>query len=196
MGTVLTTALDPTAARTVAGISSERFDEIVRQHQRRVYRVLFLLLKDDDAAGTLTQECFLRAYRNRASFRGECRIETWLLRIAVNLSRDYGKSRRVWFWRKLIGLEEGQTNTDASRFHALQPSPERVLLAREKLAAVWTAVASLSQQQRTIFLLRFAEEMPLAEIAEVLQLRVGTIKAQLFRATAKVRATVGEKSCA
>ena len=196
METVLTTTLNTPVERTIEGISSEQFDEIVRQHQRRVYRVLFLLLKDDDAAGTLTQECFLRAYRKRAGFRGECKIETWLLRIAVNLSRDYGKSRRVWFWRKLIGLDEGETNDNANRFHAPQPSPERVLLARERLAAVWSAVASLSPQQRTIFLLRFAEEMPLAEIGEVLQLRVGTIKAQLFRATAKVRETVGEKSCA
>jgi RNA polymerase sigma-70 factor, ECF subfamily len=182
--------------RKCEGISSEGFDEIVKLHQRRVYRVLFLLLKDDDAAGTLTQECFLRAYRRRASFRGECRIDTWLLRIAVNLSRDYGKSRRVWFWRKLSGLEEEESSAKgATQFASSQPSPERVLLAREQLAAVWIAVASLSQQQRTIFLLRFAEEMPLAEIAEVLQLKVGTIKAQLFRATAKLRETVKEKSC-
>jgi RNA polymerase sigma-70 factor (ECF subfamily) len=191
VGTVLTTAIHAPAEGSIEGISSEGFDEIVKRHQRRVYRVLFLLLKDEDAAGTLTQECFLRAYRKRGSFRGECSIETWLLRIAVNLSRDYGKSRRVWFWRKFIGLEATGASADKPRqFPSSQPSPERVVLAREQLAAVWTAVASLSQQQRAIFLLRFAEEMPLAEIAEVLQLKVGTIKAQLFRATAKLRETV------
>ena len=191
MGTVLTTALNPPVEGTIEGISSDGFDEIVKRHQRRVYRILFVLLKDADAAGTLTQECFLRAYRKRASFRGECRIETWLIRIAVNLARDYGKNRRIRFWRKLIGLEETEASADRPRqFPSSQPSPERVLLAREQLAAVWTTVASFSQQQRAIFLLRFAEEMPLAEIAEVLQLKVGTIKAQLFRATAKLRETV------
>jgi len=173
---------------------AKNFDEIIRQHQRRVYRVLYLLLKDVDAADTLTQECFLRAYRKLGSFRGECRIETWLLRIAVNLARDHGKSRRTSFWRRLIGLEEAEGSETAPRqFRGSQPSPERVLLAREELKAVWAAVANLSQQQRTIFLLRFAEEMSLAEIAVILRLRTGTVKAHLFRATAKVRETVREK---
>ena len=196
METAITTALNSPVAKGKEAISSRSFDEIIRQHQRRVYRVLYLLLKDADAADTLTQECFLRAYKKREGFRGECRIETWLLRIAVNLARDHGKSRRAWFWRRLIGLEDAEgSETVPRQFPGSQPSPERVLLAREELEAVWAAVASLSQQQRTIFLLRFAEEMSLAEIAAILSLSVGTVKAHLFRATAKVRETVKEKSC-
>ena len=71
--TVLTTALSSPATDKAEAISTERFDEIMRQHQRRVYRVIFLLVRDADTADTLTQECFLRAYQKRASFRGECR---------------------------------------------------------------------------------------------------------------------------
>jgi RNA polymerase sigma-70 factor (ECF subfamily) len=194
--TVLTTALNPLVGEANEAISPANFDAVIRQHQRRVYRVLYLLLKDADAADTLTQECFLRAYRKLASFRGECRIDTWLLRIAVNLARDYAKSRRASFWRRLVGLEDIEAcRSDSSQIHGSQPSPERVLLAREELEAVWAAVASLSQQQRIIFLLRFAEEMSLAEVAAILDLSVGTVKAHLFRATAKVRGTVREKSC-
>ena len=196
METAITTALNSPVAKEEEAISSKSFDEIIRQHQRRVYRVLYLLLKDADAADTLTQECFLRAYKKRESFRGECRIETWLLRIAVNLARDHGKSRRASFWRRLIGLEDAEgSETVPRQFPGSQPSPERVLLAREELEAVWAAVASLSQQQRIIFLLRFAEEMSLAEVAAILDLSVGTVKAHLFRATARVRETVREKSC-
>ena len=194
METALTTGLNPAVEKARESISSERFDEIIRQHQRRVYRVLYLLLKDADVADTLTQECFLRAYRKLDSFRGECRIETWLLRIAVNLARDHGKNRRTSFWRRLIGLEEAG-GTETGQLHGSEPSPERVLLAREEVKAVWAALASLSQQQRTIFLLRFAEEMGLGEIAAILGLQVGTVKAHLFRATAKVRETVRQKSC-
>ena len=193
METALTTALNTPVQKAAESISSESFDEIIRQHQRRVYRLLFLLLKDADDADTLTQECFLRAYRNLETFRGECRIDTWLLRIAVNLARDHGKSRRASFWKRLIGLEDAEGNE--SHFHGSQPSPERVLLAREEVDAVWSAVASLSQQQQTIFLLRFAEEMSLTEIADILKLSVGTVKAHLFRATAKIRETVRDKSC-
>lgn len=196
MEAAISTALSSPAEEPREGISAETFDEIIRQHQRRVYRVLFLLLRDADAADTLTQECFLRAYKKRASFRGECRMETWLLRIAVNLARDHRKSQRVRFWKRLLGLEEEKNaKTEWRQFPVSQPSPERVLLAREELEVVWTAVASLSQQQRSIFLLRFAEELSLAEIAQVLGLSVGAVKAQLFRATGKVREAVKEKPC-
>ena len=190
--TALTTPLEP-VAETV-GISSERFDEIIQQNQRRVYRVIFLLVRDHDVADTLTQECFLRAYRKRATFRGECRLDAWLLRIAVNLVRDHGKSRRAQFWRKLVGLDDDESESAPSRIASEQISPERQLLVCEELQAVWDVAASLSQQQRTIFLLRFAEEMSLAEIAAVLGLKTGTVKAHLFRATEKVRAALKERT--
>jgi RNA polymerase sigma-70 factor (ECF subfamily) len=192
--TALTTALNAPVEEEKEAASSRNFDEIIRLHQRRVYRVLYVLLRDADAADTLTQECFLRAYTKLETFRGECRIETWLLRIAVNLARDYGKNRRTSFWRRLVGLEYAE-ESENRQVRGSQPSPERVLLAREELEAVWAAVDSLSQQQRTIFLLRFTEELSLAEIAVILKLSVGTVKAHLFRATARVRETVRDKPC-
>lgn len=185
METALTQALSATIERST--VSRESFDEIVRRHQKRVYRVVLLLLRDPDAADTITQESFLRAYRALPGFRGECRMETWLLRIAVNLVRDHGKSRRLSFWKKLAGLE------DAQDYQAPQPSAERALLARAELQAVWDAVNTLSPQQRHIFLLRFVEELPLAEIASVLGLRIGSVKAQLFRALGHVRTHMKEQ---
>jgi RNA polymerase sigma-70 factor (ECF subfamily) len=186
--TVLTTALSSSATEKAEAISAGRFDEIIRQHQRRVYRVIYLLVRDSDTADTLTQECFLRAYQKRASFRGECRIETWILRIAVNLVRDHGKSRRTSFWKRLVGLEDGEASgAEPRQFPAPGPSAERALLAREELQAVWNALSSLSPQQRAIFFLRYEEEMPLAQIADLLQVKVGSVKTQLARATGKLR---------
>lgn len=170
----------------VVRITAEGFDAVVREHQRRVYRVILLLAKDRDAADTLTQECFLRAYQARDRFRGECRIDTWLLRIAVNLVRDHVKSRRASFWKRLVGLDSDDRNTsDTASPHA---SPERALMARAELQAVLDSVKQLSPQQRTIFLLRFVEDMPLSDIAAVLGLKLGSVKAHLFRALSKVRA--------
>ena len=194
MGTALTTALRAPAEGQAAIVAGDDFDSIIRQHQKRVYRVVYLLVRDADAADTLTQECFLRAYQKLESFRGECRIDTWLLRIAVNLAKDYAKNRRTSFWRRLIGLDDtdGGDGTPI-QVRAPDPSPERVLLAREEVQAVWSAVDSLSPQQRTVFLLRFTEEMSLAEIAEVLGVRVGSVKAQLSRATGSVRKQMREQ---
>ena len=188
MATVLTPALRSPVIERVREISSERFDEIMRQHQRRVYRMIFLLVRDSDVADTLTQECFLRAYQKRSGFRGECRIETWLLRIALNLVRDHAKNRRASFWKRLTGLDHVHGQAPEPRhLTAPDPSPEKVLLAREELQWVWNSLSGLSEQQRAIFFLRFGEEMPLADIAETLDVRVGTVKAQLARATAKLR---------
>jgi RNA polymerase sigma-70 factor (ECF subfamily) len=73
-------------------------------------------------------------------------------------------------------------------------TPERVLLAREEAAAVWQAVETLSPQQKEIFILRFSEELALEEIAQVVGIKVGTVKAHLSRAVAMVRAQVRGKA--
>jgi RNA polymerase sigma-70 factor (ECF subfamily) len=179
-------------ADLVQGIAAEDFDEIVRRHQRRVYRVLYVLLGDADAADTLTQDCFLRAYRKREGFRGDCRIDTWLLRIAVNLARDHRRNRRSSFWRRLVGLEDRPAET-AENVSDPRGSPERILLAQRQLQAVWTAARDLPAQQRAIFLLRFAEEMTLAEISGIMGLKMGSVKTHLFRAIRTIRAAMKEQ---
>jgi RNA polymerase sigma-70 factor (ECF subfamily) len=170
------------------GITAEEFEGIVRAHQRRVFQVLFSLVRDQDVADNLTQDCFLRAYQKRATFRGEAAVETWLIRIAVNLARDHARNRRLAFWRKLF---QRQLPDDAvsTEFDVSDggPSAERALLAREQLAAVESVLEKISPQQRTAFSLRFFEEMTLEEIAEAMHLEVGTVKAHLFRAVSAVR---------
>jgi len=165
------------------------FDAVMVEHQRRIFRVLLAITHDDDAAQTLTQECFLKAWRARTSFRGESPVGAWLLRIAVNLARDHMRSKRTGFWRRLFAADAEPQQVEAAMADG-RPSAERDLLAREKLRAVWTAAEQLSPQQRTVFALRFAEEMSLEEIAAATGLRTGTVKAHLFRAMAAVRGRV------
>ena len=189
MDTILTTALSSPATKGAEEISAERFDEIMRLHQRRVYRVIFLLVRDRDTADTLTQECFLRAYQKRASFRGECRIETWMLRIAVNLVRDHGKSRRTSFWKRLVGLEDGENNGAGapaiSRTGSLRPN---VRCWREKN---WKRSGTLCPHFRR-------SNAPFSSCAmkrkcrwrrsrTCCELKIGSVKSQLARATGKLR---------
>jgi RNA polymerase sigma-70 factor (ECF subfamily) len=178
-----------------APLVAEDFNEVVRLHQQRVYRVLLLLMRDLDTAATLTQECFLRAYEKRASFRGESQVGTWLVRIAVNLARDHRRNRRAGFWRRLVGLEDEDSQDNfPAHLASHQPSAERAIEARQQLEAVWAAADKLPGRQREVFLLRFAEDMTLAEIAETLSLQVGSVKAHLFRALSAVRKQVKEHS--
>ena len=144
------TALTPALGAAAQNITAEEFDAIVRRHQRRVHRWLLLLVRDPDEADNLTQECFLRAYQNLSSFRGESSLETWLLRIAANLARDHHRSRRTSFWKRLLGFNDGGNEDWAESIPAPEATPEQTLLAREDVRAVWDAANQLAQQQRAV----------------------------------------------
>jgi len=110
------------------------------------------------------------------------------------LAMDHGRNRRRAFWSRVMGGAGRGTDGDAlTALEVAHPaaSPERALAARQELNAVWDAADALAPQQRTIFLLRFAEEMTLEEIAEATDLEVGTVKAHLFRAVGTVRKKMG-----
>jgi len=195
MERALTTTMDMAASRgRTEGIAAEEFDHLVRAYQRRVFRLLFSLVRDRDLADNLTQDCFLRAYQKRATFRGEASVETWLLRIAVNLARDDARNRRLAFWRNIL-QRTSSPEEEAAEIDFPDPgaSPERALLAREQLAAAESALERISPQQRLAFSLRFFEEMTLEEIAAAMQLEVGTVKAHLFRAVSAVRNKLKEQ---
>ncbi len=165
------------------GALMDDFDGVIRAHQKRVYRILYALLRDPDEADCLTQECFLRAYSRRAGFRGESSLATWLTRIAINLARDHFRSRRLAFWRRLLRGRD----REAESMQDMHQDPEDAFLAGERIAAVWDAISYLPVRRRTVVTLRFAEEMSIAEIARAMNLREGTVKAHLAHALEGLR---------
>jgi RNA polymerase sigma-70 factor (ECF subfamily) len=170
-----------------AGWTAAEFDELVRQHQGRIYRTLWCELRDDEAAATLTQDCFLKAYRARAEFRGEASISTWLVRIAINLARDYQRNRRQSFWRRLLGGTSREAALATEMAVDNRPRADRALMAREELQRTMKAVKTLSRQQQTVFHLRFLEEFSLEEIAQIMGVEIGTVKSHLSRAVNALR---------
>jgi RNA polymerase sigma-70 factor, ECF subfamily len=168
------------------------FDEVVRLYRPRIFRFVMSSLGDRDVAESLTQDCFLRAYNARNRFRGESRLSTWLTRIALNLVRDHLRSRRIRFWQQtrdtalgLVDISDWIPDTGVS--------PETSCLQRERVKEVWRAVGELSRPRRTVFLMRFVEEMELAEIAETTGMNTSTVKSHLYRAVRAVRERVGKK---
>ena len=189
MEPVLTTRWVPDVVEQTREL--EDFDAVVRLYWPRVFRFALISLRDRDAAETLAQDCFFKAFRGRQGFRGEASISTWLMHIAVNLVRDSIRNRRLLFWKRTSAAspEFDLVSQQLADRHA---SPEGALLAKERLAAVWKAVETLSTRQRTVFLLRFVEDLDLLEIAAVTGLREGTVKVHLFRAMESVRKQMGE----
>jgi RNA polymerase sigma-70 factor (ECF subfamily) len=168
----------------ICRIKPENFDWIVTQHQKQIYRILFCMVRDADVADTLTQECFLRAFQKRGSFRGGSSLSTWLVRIAINLAHDHNRSRRWAFWRRL----ERSDRLELTGAPDARLSPEHTLLNRELLGVIGCSVEKLPDRQRSIFLLRYVEEMSLETIADATGLKLGTVKSHLFRAIATIKA--------
>jgi RNA polymerase sigma-70 factor, ECF subfamily len=172
-------------------VELEDFDSLVKRHRPRIFRFLLASLRDREAAENLTQDCFVRAYRARGQFRGAANVGTWLMQIAANLLRNHQGSGRLKFWRRAL-----HTGIDVADLRDWVPdrhgSPEELALAKEQVQAIWKAVACLSEKQRTVFLLRFVEDLDLLEIAAITGMKEGTVKTHLFRALHAVRARIEE----
>ena len=159
---------------------------VVATYEQRIFRFHLVSIRDRDLAQSLTQDTFVRAWAARHTFRGDCSIATWLMRIALNLIRDHTRTDRFRFWKKV-----SETAIDVSDISAHVPhrdsSLESRLIASEQMALVWESVAKLSDRQRSIFLLRFLEELELSEIANITGLPISTVKTHLYRALATIR---------
>jgi len=162
-------------------------ESVVALYQPRVFRFLLATLRDRDAAETLTQETFLRAWSARSSFREDCSLATWLIRIALNLARDHTRTGRFRFWKK-VSASAVDVAEVAALVSTRDSTVDERLIAQQQVADVWQTVARLSSRQRTIFLLRFLEEMEIPEISSVTGLPLGTVKSHLYRALAIIRA--------
>ena len=166
------------------GAAAEEFSSVVQAHRPQIFRFLLASTRDVDLAETLTQECFLKAHRNWERFRGESSAMTWLMRIAINLEKDHWRNRRMQFWRHTrtnsVDLDEASEWLPSG-----ERSVEQQMLAREQVGQVWQAVEGLSARQRTVFLLRYVEELELSEIAHGHRVERGHGKSASFAGTGK-----------
>lgn len=163
------------------------FDAWMRAEQRRIYLLSLHMLGEPDEADTVTQEVFLKAYRALSSPNGRAPDDPakWLTRVAVNSCLDRLRSRRWWFWRRRVAPKDEDALLALTRDPA--PSAEARLLGSEIAIRLAQALQGLSARQRSVFVLKHYEDRKLEEIAEILGLDVGTVKAHLARALAKLR---------
>lgn len=176
---------EPLAAAGAASRPSD-FTGWMLSEQARIFRLCQRMLGDSDEAGSATQDVFLKAYqaweRTAADLDDPSR---WVTRIAVNTCLDRLRSRRWQFWRKRPdGPDEELILAMAP---AREPDGEAQVFAREIGKRLAVALERLSPRQRAVFTLRHFENCPLEEIARQLGLDVGTVKAHLARAVARLR---------
>ncbi len=190
----MTTPIPVQLAALAPGVSHiselDDIDSLVRLYRPKVFRFAAFSVRDLDAAESITQDCFLKAHNTRHQFRGDCSVSTWLMRIAFNLVRDYTKTRKFQFWKSTRS-----SAVDAEELSRTLPShassPEMQFLARERVEMVRATVEKLSDKQRSVFLMKFVEDLDISEIAEITGMPAQTVKTHLYRAVAAIRDKFG-----
>ena len=157
--------------------------------QQRVFLLCRRMLQDSGEADSATQDIFLKAYRALYSAGAELEDAEaqgrWLTRIAVNTCLDRLRSRSWKMWQRRPSPEDEAAILRTAP--STEPDAERQLFARQIQRRLELALQKLSARQRAVFCLRHYDGYPLDEIATVLRLDQGTVKAHLFRAIAKMR---------
>src|SRR5947207_489820 len=168
-----------------AGVEIGDFEGWMAAEQRRVNLLCLRLVGSREEADQITQEAFFKAYQ--ALERGVRMDEParWVTRVAVNACLDHLRSQRWQFWKRTRGGEAGAAALGVARDGA--PGPEALLQARQIGARIAAGLGRLSGRQRSVFVLRHYEKRSLDEIAEILGLDTGTVKAHLARAVVRLR---------
>jgi RNA polymerase sigma-70 factor (ECF subfamily) len=173
-------ATDTELVERVKGGDDDAFRVLVERHSRPIYRSAYRITGNSADADDVVQETFLRAYRAAATFDARATFTTWLHRIAINCSLDLIDSRK----RRDGRIDDSE---DLSFVASTAASPDRIALGAEMQRAIAAAMAGLTGNERTAFVLRHFEGMPLEEIGQILGTRLNATKNTVFRAVKKLR---------
>lgn len=160
--------------------AAEQFEELFAQYERKIFNLLLRLVGDYEDAADLTSETFVRALRAAEKFRGEAHPYTWLYRIAVNLAKNYFRSRAV---RRDAEAQQDLHSEPAPP----QPSTQALVEQRELQEQVERALLALPPETRLLILLRDVQGLSYQEIAEVTDSTADLVKSRLFRARSALR---------
>ena len=157
------------------------FEKLVLEYEKSVYAITQRMTGNAEDAADMTQETFIKAYNSLSSFRGDSKFSVWLYRIATNVCLDFLRSRS----RKptvSLSVEDDDGEEVELDIADESQSPERLLERGLTRDAVRRGLNALSPEYRQILLLREIQGLSYEEIADVLTLEVGTVKARIFRA--------------
>jgi RNA polymerase sigma-70 factor (ECF subfamily) len=194
---------DSVAASTVKALQAEgrhaeareRYAELVGRHQRRASRIAFHYVRDAAEADEAVQDAFVKAYSHLSTFREELPFEVWFTRILINGCLDRIKARtRRERWVTSMPDGPGCERDFAERTPGRGPTPEDVLLSRERRKQLAEAIAKLPNRQRAVLMLSHYEGCTSREVSALTGLNESTVRVHLFRAVRKLRALLGEAS--
>ena len=174
---------DAECVKRVQRGDTQSFEILVRRHQNTTFNLIYRFLGDYDEATETAQEVFLSAYRSIQQFRGDANFATWLYRIAFNHASSRRKSLKSKLQRQ-VALGDDLVLVDCGA------DPETSAERREIQQCVQQALNSLDRDDAQIILLRDLQDVRYEDIAETLDVPVGTVKSRLHRARQALRASL------
>lgn len=177
------------ARETETPVDDVLFEALVETHYRRIYSLVYRMVRSEQDAADLTQEVFVRAYRALHRLRVDGAQGAWLRRIATNLCLDFLRRRNAAPTFSSLDARSSEDTDARLSWEVADPrgEPDRLFASNERLRTLHRAIDTLPDDYRAVIVLHHIEELRVEEIADALGLPPGTIKSRLSRARRALR---------
>ena len=158
------------------------FEKLISLYEKKIYNYCYRMTNNREDAEDLTQDVFIKVYRNLKNFKGNSKFSTWIYRIAYNACVDkHRKKKKIQFF----SLDSGNhDNTGNTQLVSNNPLPEDEIIQKERYKKIQECIANLKPKYKTVIILRDIQNYSYEEIAEILQMPLGTVKSHISRARA------------
>lgn len=168
------------------------YKQLMENYRGAIYNLLYKMVHNREETEDLVQEAFMKAFKALPSFNEEYAFSTWLYKIAVNNCIDHIRKKRLKTYSldKPIRAKDGELERE---FPDVSMSPDKGILSREKSKLIAQAIDELPENYKTVIVLRHNEEKSYEEIAQILDIPLGTVKARIFRAREMLKKALKDK---
>jgi RNA polymerase sigma-70 factor (ECF subfamily) len=185
---------DPDAAMVAAVLDGdpEAYRVLVERYERRIYHVVYGMVRSPEDAKDLAQDAFIKAFQNLHRFRLESKFYTWLCRIAMNVAIDHLRKQKHRRHSEFDDSRGGSEGAQVVRLHSAKDDPAANVARSQLNKTIMDAVETLPDDQKQVLILRELEDMPYKEIAEVLGIPEGTVMSRLYYARRRLQEMLAE----
>jgi RNA polymerase sigma-70 factor, ECF subfamily len=186
-------ATDPELVTFARGGSEGAYRELLERYQRPVFSLVYRMVRDREQAEDLAQETFVKVFNNIERYDPRYKFSSWIFKIASNLSIDAMRKKEL----STVSIDGSRNASTSEEVEATRitvasrdENPEELLEARQLGEEIERAIGMLRADYRTAILLRHVEGRPYEEIAEIMEIPLGTVKTYIHRARAELRETL------
>ncbi len=175
-------AEDAALIRRVQRGDASAYNDLILKYEKLVYNFAFRLTQNHEDANDVAQDAFIRAYNAINSFRGDAAFSTWIFRITTNIFLDERKRRKAHPQQSLDEYSSQEEQREGMQVEDTAPQPDEVVIGKDRQRILARAIQSLPDYQRSMVVLYHLQQKSYEEIAEIMNLPLGTVKSRLNRA--------------